>query len=141
VRSHRHSADPELTDEASRRFSRRIGPPNLERQFALRAADVTGSGLPKRDRSNEAFEERVWAEVERRQAFSLKDLQIGGAEVIETMVKRGKAPAEFRGDASVGAALQWLFEQVTDQPERNERTCLLALLNQYLDEAQPAPPS
>ena len=138
VRSHMYSADPELTDAAIRRFIRRIGPANLQRQFALRAADVLGSGLPKRDGANEAFQQRVWAEVERRPAFSLKDLQIGGAEVIEAMVRRDKAPPDFRGDASVGAALHWLFEQVTDQPERNERSCLLALLNQYLDDARNA---
>jgi hypothetical protein len=29
--------------------------------------------------------------------------------------------------------LRWLFEQVTDEPERNERTLLLHNLEQYLD--------
>jgi hypothetical protein len=42
------------------------------------------------------------------------------------------APAGFRGDARVGAALRWLFEQVTDLPERNDRQTLLALLETYL---------
>jgi hypothetical protein len=47
-------------------------------------------------------------------------------------VRRGDAPLEFKGDERVGAALDWLFEQVTDEPERNQRTVLLRILEQYL---------
>ena len=139
VRQHMYSADPALSDAGIRRFIRRIGPSQLERQFALRAADIAGSGLPKRDGANEAFQARVFEEVARKPAFSVKDLHIGGADVIARMVERGAAPPDFRGDARVGAALQWLFEQVTDQPGRNERSSLLALLDSYLDGAAAAP--
>ena len=59
VRQHMYSADPELQPKAIRRFIRRIGPAHLERLFALRHADVIGSGLPKRDDENERFEARV----------------------------------------------------------------------------------
>jgi hypothetical protein len=62
----------------------------------------------------------------------VKDLAIDGDDVIGAMVRAGIAPVNFRGDARVGATLQWLFEQVTDQPERNERQILLALLDDYL---------
>jgi tRNA nucleotidyltransferase (CCA-adding enzyme) len=132
VRQHMYVQDPELSDAAVRRFIRRIGPAQLARQFAVRHADIAGSGLPKRDGSNEAFEARVWAEVERKPAFSVADLAIGGDDVVAAMVQHGVAPPDFRGDVRVGAALQWLFEQVTDAPERNERQTLLALLNGHL---------
>jgi putative nucleotidyltransferase with HDIG domain len=132
VRHHMYNQDPELTDAAIRRFIRRIGPHHLARQFAVRHADIAGSGMPKRDDSNERFEARVWAEVERRPAFSVSDLVVGGGDVIAVMVARGDAPHGFRGDRRVGNALQWLFEQVTDHPERNERQTLLALLEEYL---------
>ncbi len=132
VRQHMYSQDPHLTDAGVRRFIRRIGPLHLERQFALRHADIAGSGLPKRDDSNERFETRVWEEVRRKPAFSVADLAIDGDDVIAAMVREGLAPANFRGDSRVGAALQWLFEQVTDEPERNERQTLLMLLDDYL---------
>lgn len=136
VRQHMYSADPGLTDAAVRRFIRRIGPENIERLFDLRHADIRGSGLPKRDGANEAFESRVRDELARKPAFSVRELTVGGDEVIAALVRRGDAPREFAGDARVGAALHWLFEQVTDEPERNERTLLLQLLEQFLDAAQ-----
>lgn len=132
VRQHMYVADPELSDAAIRRFVRRIGVEHLDRQFALRAADIAGSGLPKRDDSNERFQARVYAEVARKPAFSVKDLCIGGGEVIEALVRAGLAQPGFRGDARVGEALQYLFEQVTEQPERNEPALLRALLEQHL---------
>lgn len=133
VRQHMYSADPELSDAGLRRFIRRIGPSNIEHLFALRHADIAGSGLPKRDGSNEAFEARARAELARKPAFSIRELVIGGDDVVAALVRRGEAPADFKGDARVGAALRWLFEQVTDEPERNERSLLLRILEQYLD--------
>lgn len=135
VRQHMYSADPELSDAALRRFIRRVEPQNIERLFDLRHADIAGSGLPKRDGSNEAFEARVRAELARKPAFSIRELKVGGNDVIAALVARGDAHAGFAGDERVGDALRWLFEQVTDEPERNERTLLLTLLEQYLDSA------
>jgi putative nucleotidyltransferase with HDIG domain len=132
IRQHMYVQDPELSDAAIRRFIRRIGLEHLQRQFAVRHADIVGSGLPKRDDTNERFEVRVWEEVERKPAFSVADLAISGSDVIAAMVRHGFAPSEFRGDARVGAALHWLFEQVTERPERNEREVLLTLLDGYL---------
>ena len=132
IRQHMYVQDPELSDAAIRRFIRRIGPQHLQRQFAVRHADIAGSGLPKRDDSNERFEARVWEEVERKPAFSVADLAIGGDDVIAAMIRHGLAPSGFHGDARVGAALHWLFEQVTERPEGNEREVLLTLLDGYL---------
>jgi tRNA nucleotidyltransferase (CCA-adding enzyme) len=138
VRQHMYSTDPELTDAGVRRFIRRIGPKNIERLFALRHADITGSGLPKRDGSNEAFEARVEAELARKPAFSIRELAVGGDDVVAAMVRRGDVSPGYAGDERVGVALRWLFEQVTDEPERNERTLLLRILEQYLERARMA---
>jgi tRNA nucleotidyltransferase (CCA-adding enzyme) len=132
VRQHMYVQDPQLSDAAIRRFIRRIGPTNLARQFAVRRADIIGSGLPKRDDSNERFEARVWHEMEREPPFVVTDLTVDGDDVIAAMIAHQFAPPGYRGDARVGAALQWLFEQVTDHPERNEREVLLELLDGYL---------
>jgi putative nucleotidyltransferase with HDIG domain len=133
VRQHMFSADPQLTDAALRRFIRRVQPENIERLFALRNADVRGSGLPKRDEGNERFADRVRAELARKPAFSVADLAVDGGDVIVALLRRGEAQPGFTGDERVGTALRWLFEQVTDEPERNERTLLLHNLEQYLD--------
>ena len=132
VRSHMYSAEPGLSDAAVRRFIRRIELQHLERQFALRAADVAGSGLPKRDDANERFQQRVWDEVARKPAFSVRDLRVSGADVIAAMTAKGLAGVDFRGDARVGEALLWLFEKVTDQPDLNEPNTLRGLLDEYL---------
>ncbi len=63
----------------------------------------------------------MWSEIARKPAFSLRDLRIRGEDVIAAMIRRGLAEPGYRGDARVGEALHWLFEQVTDAPERNER--------------------
>jgi len=132
-----YSADPELSDAGVRRFIRRIEPENIERLFALRHADIAGSGLPERDGGNRAFEARVRAELARKPAFSIRELALTGDDVMQALVRRGEAPESFRGDERVGAALRWLFEQVTDEPERNERSLLLPLLEQYLARTAP----
>ncbi len=133
VRQHMFAADPETKDAAVRRFVRRVGLENLEHLFALRYADVAGSGLPKRGDHNERFAERVGAEIARKPAFSLADLHVSGSDVVAALIRRGEAPPDFRGDARVGSALRALFEQVTDEPEGNERSSLLRQLERHLD--------
>ena len=136
VRNHMYVADPDLSEPALRRFIRRVGADRLERQFALRHADIVGSGLPKRDDSNERFEARVHAELAKKPPLGVRDLAIDGAEVIEAMRARGLVNAAFRGDKRVGAALALLLEKVTEEPGHNERDSLLALLEEYLSSAK-----
>ncbi len=135
VRQHMYATDPSLSDAGLRRFVRRIGPSAVERLFALRHADIKGSGLPKRGAANEAFEARVRAELARKPAFSIAELAVDGDDVVAALIRRGEAPAGFKGDERVGGALRWLFEQVTDEPQRNERSLLLRILEQYLETA------
>jgi tRNA nucleotidyltransferase (CCA-adding enzyme) len=134
VRQHMYSADPHAQDKTLRRFIRRIGVEHLERLFALRWADIGGSGLPKRDDSNERFEERIAAVLAERPAFSVRDLAIDGSDVIALFERKGLAGAGFRGDARVGEVLQALFEEVTDDPSRNEAGLLVRCAERYLDE-------
>ena len=138
VRQHMYSADPQLSDAGLRRFIRRVGPANIERLFALRQSDIAGSGLPKREGGNEAFEARVRRELALKPAFSIRELAVDGEDVIDALVRRGDAQPGFKGDERVGDALRWLFEQVTDEPGRNERTLLLRILEQYLADQNPA---
>ncbi len=134
VRQHMYAADAEAQDRALRRFVRRIGPEHLARLFALRHADIEGSGLPKREGENERFEARVAAVLAERPAFSVRDLAIGGGEVIALFERKGLAASGFRGDRRVGEVLSALFEEVTDDPSRNEAGLLAERAERYIDE-------
>ena len=134
VRQHMYSADPDAQDRTLRRFIRRIGPRHLDRLFALRRADIAGSGLPKRDDSNERFEARIDAVLAERPAFSVADLAFSGRDVIAMFERKGVAEPGFRGDARVGEVLRALFEEVTDDPSRNEAGLLAERAERYVDE-------
>jgi putative nucleotidyltransferase with HDIG domain len=134
VRQHMYAADPEAPDRTLRRFVRRIGVEHLDRLFALRWADITGSGLPKRDGSNERFEARIAAVLAEKPPFRVTDLAMSGADVVALFVRKGLAPPDFRGDARVGEVLRALFEEVTDDPSRNEAGLLAERAARYLDE-------
>ena len=127
VRQHMYSADPDLAPRAIRRFIHRMRADQLGRLFALRAADIAGSGLPKRSDANERFQARVFAIVAEAPAATVKDLAINGRDVIDILQRRGFAEPGFGGDPRVGRILRLLFERVTDEPELNEREVLYAL--------------
>lgn len=140
VRHHMYAADPEAQDKTLRRFVRRIGVPHLDRLFALRWADIAGSGLPKRDDSNERFERRIAHVLAEKPAFSVRDLAIGGDEIIAILRRKGAAASDFRGDQRVGEVLRALFEEVTDDPSRNEPGLLAERAERYIDEHFSASP-
>jgi tRNA nucleotidyltransferase (CCA-adding enzyme) len=134
VRQHMYSADPEAQDKTLRRFVRRIGREHLGRLFALRWADISGSGMPKRDDSNERFEERIANVLAQEPAFSVRDLRVTGADVIAALERKGLVESGFAGDSRVGEVLRALFEEVTDDPSRNEAGLLIARAERYIDE-------
>jgi hypothetical protein len=128
-----YPADPELASKGIRRFIQRIKPDNLERLFALRAADIVGSGLPKRDDANERFQARVFDVLAESPALGVRDLAIDGRDVIGLMQEAGLAAPGFAGDLRVGRVLRTLFEQVIDDPSLNERQALLGAAKQLID--------
>jgi tRNA nucleotidyltransferase (CCA-adding enzyme) len=140
VREHMYTTNPEMTTPALRRFVRRIGPQNLGCQFALRHADIAGSGLPKRDDANERFEVRVAALLSERPAMSVKDLAIGGSDIVAALIAAGRLPGGSHGGREVGELLQALLEYVTDEPQGNERPLLLARLDDEIGRRSERPP-
>jgi len=134
VRQHMFGADPELAPKTIRRFINRIGPAHLPRLFALRHADVIGSGLPKRSDENERFETRVAQILAEKPPFTVRDLALSGSEVVALLIERGAAEPGYRGDERVGAILAALFEEVVDDPTRNERGLLAERAARFIDE-------
>ncbi len=137
VRHHMYNADPDAQSNTLRRFVRRIGADHLDRLFALRWADIDGSGLRKRDDTNERFEARVAAVLAESPPFSIRDLAISGDVVVAMFERTGLAPPGFRGDRRVGEVLHALFEEVTDDPSRNEAGLLAERAERYIDEHFP----
>ena len=134
VRQHMYNADPDAQSNTLRRFVRRIGPEHLDRLFALRWADIEGSGLPKRQDDNERFQARIAAVLAEDPPFRIRDLAISGDDVIAMFERAGLAPPGFRGDRRVGEVLHALFEEVTDDPSRNEAGLLAERAERYIDE-------
>ena len=126
VRGHMYVADPDFSDKTVRRFVQRVGVENLERLFALRSADIAGSGLPKRDDHNERFQAKVFEIINQQPPLSVRDLAIDGAEVRDRLVAAGQLPASARGGPAVGEVLQALLERVLDEPAMNEPAALRA---------------
>ena len=135
VRQHMYAADPDALDRTVRRFIRRIGPEHLERLFALRRADIEGSGLPRSRRLQRTrFEARVAAVMAEEPALGVRELALTGRDVIAAFERKGLAAAGFRGDSRVGAVLRALFEEVTDDPSLNEASLLAQRAERYIDE-------
>ncbi|GAC1302460.1 MAG: HD domain-containing protein [Vulcanimicrobiaceae bacterium] len=137
IKHHMYAADPSLEPKSLRRFVRRIGVAGLDRQFALRAADIVGSGLPKRDDANERFEARVRAILDERPAVSVRDLALSGSDVVAELVSAGRLPAGSRGGREVGLVLAALLEHVTDVPARNDRAELLVRARAFIAKLPP----
>jgi putative nucleotidyltransferase with HDIG domain len=127
VRQHMYQADPELSPATLRRFIRRVGVDNLEWQFALREADVAGSGLPKRGDHNERFAERVRAILAEKPPLAVTDLAVTGSDVIAALIAAGKLPPGSRGGPAVGSVLRAVLEKLLDDPNlgRDEQLALV----------------
>jgi hypothetical protein len=107
------------SDAAVRRFLARVGPENLEKLFALRLADGAGTlGEPVDPRSLDPLRSRVDKALAEKEALSLKDLAIGGAELAGIGIPKGPA---------MGRILSELLEAVLDDPEQNTEERLLAI--------------
>jgi putative nucleotidyltransferase with HDIG domain len=137
VRHHMYVADPSQEARTMRRFVRRVGPDLLERQFALRAADIVGSGLPKRGPENEAFQAKIWEIVAEKPALSVRDLAIDGKDVISALIAAGRLPRGSRGGPAVGVLLGKLLDTVLDDPAANEPERLARELEALVRESVP----
>lgn len=124
VYHHMFGYTDEWTDAAVRRFIHKVGRDCIEDLFYLRIADTIGSG---RVRAYPVYLEKLKRRVERElaaeDAFSVRDLAVGGEEV---MARLGIGPGP-----EVGAALKFLLERVLDEPALNRPEKLLELLDEY----------
>lgn len=123
IRHHMFWYQADWTGSAVRRFIRKVGLDAIPDLFALRRADNIGSSLrPPRMYALEDLWTRVQAEIERSSAFSPRDLEIDGNDVMREL---GIGPGP-----EVGRAIAAVFERVLDDPDLNRRERLLALVRE-----------
>lgn len=110
--------DPFMGDAAVRRLVTRVGRENIEDLLWLRRADRIASGTKKGDLGDGTalLLERIRKIAARDEAFGIKDLAIGGEDVMRvTGLPAGPA---------VGAIMKQLLAEVLEEPGRNEKAAL-----------------
>jgi poly(A) polymerase/tRNA nucleotidyltransferase (CCA-adding enzyme) len=117
IRAHMFEYDPEkVTDAAVRRLIAKVGPENIKELIELREADRIGSGVPKaRPYRLRHLIARI--EILTRDFITRSKMAVNGDVLIEEL---GLTPGP-----RLGAILDALFEEIIDDPSRNEREYLL----------------
>ncbi|MCK4303431.1 MAG: CCA tRNA nucleotidyltransferase [Candidatus Eisenbacteria sp.] len=109
--------EPKWTDSAVRRFAHTVGLENIPDLIHLRLADMIGNGRKSGDTSPlQALLRRVDEVIAKDTALSVKDLAIGGHELMDLGVPKGPG---------IGQILRALLEKVLDDPEVNTGEALL----------------
>jgi putative nucleotidyltransferase with HDIG domain len=119
VREHMFNYTDAWSASAVRRFVRRAGEENLSTLFDLRRADSFGMrGIEPPPDLSLAFRDRISQALAESRALSLKDLAIGGRELMEAGIPGGKR---------MGLILNRLLEAVIDDPALNTSEKLLEM--------------
>lgn len=120
VRHHLICYDKSWSDTAVRRWLRRVSPELAEDLYELGRADALGKGLDaSADIQNiNDLKRRVAELVAAGAALSVRDLAINGRDLMTTV---GLHPGPKIGDL-----LKQLLEEVTEEPDLNQRHRLLA---------------
>ncbi len=116
-----HMNDFENISELSiKRLIRRVGPDNIDRLFELQLADIKGSKLSSRSPERITKTRNKCFEVlSRREPLTVHDLDISGYDLFSLGYPPGK---------EIGEAMDYLLDQVINNPSLNQRDTLIALL-------------
>ncbi|MFC1573001.1 CCA tRNA nucleotidyltransferase [Candidatus Eisenbacteria bacterium] len=117
VYHHMFYYEPHWTDSAVRRFARTVGLDDIPDLIQLRLADMAGNKRKSSDtRPLQALLSRVDEVIAKDTALSVKDLAIGGRELMELGLAEGPG---------IGRILRALLEKVLDDPDVNTPEALL----------------
>ncbi|MBC7342731.1 MAG: CCA tRNA nucleotidyltransferase [Clostridia bacterium] len=118
------------TESGVRRLMNRVGEEWILPLWELRVADLVGSGVKKISYRVRWMREEVERIRAAREAITLKSLAVNGHDVMDAL---GLKPGPL-----VGQVLNWLLDQVLEDPTINNKEKLLALAKEFL--AQRADP-
>ncbi len=120
---HMFNIDENSSDAAVGRFLRKIGKENLYDMLSLRRADLASRGDLDADERVARLRERIESYIEKQNAFSVKDLEIDGKDVMRELgLSQGP---------EVGRVLRQIFEKVSEDPSLNKREKLLEILRGF----------
>lgn len=116
-----HMNDFENISELSiKRLIRRVGPDNIDRLFELQLADIKGSELSGRDPERiTKIRNKCFEVLSRREPLTVHDLDISGYDLLSLGYPPGK---------EIGETMDYLLDQVVDNPALNQKDTLIALL-------------
>lgn len=125
IRCHMFHYTSQWTDGAVRRFMRKVGLENLDRLFELRKADRIGNGLKRGESKSVAnLKKRIEKVIEEENAITVRDLAINGHDLMREF--------DLKPGPVIGATLNYLLEEIMDDPDKNEYDTLLQLARDYL---------
>jgi tRNA nucleotidyltransferase (CCA-adding enzyme) len=120
----RHMFTTQVTDKGMRRLIRRVGIELIFDLLDLRRADVEAQGMGGITDDVDEFEQRIKEEIEKKPPFGIKDLALGGHDVMDIF--------DIPQSPLVGEVLDYLMEKVLDEPEDNTREKLTEFARSYL---------
>lgn len=118
IENHMFQTKSFFSDRAIRRFINKVGPDLILKLVDLRLADNRGGRYPEGIRGVLKLKKRIEAELAKKSPFSIKDLAVGGKEIMAQGIPEGP---------QVGRILRELLEVVLDQPEKNTQEALLEI--------------
>ncbi len=110
VEEHMFQTKSFFTDRAIRRFVNKVGSDLILKLVDLRIADNRGGKYPEGIKGVLRLRRKIQEEIDKKTPFSVRDLAIGGKEVMALGVPEGPL---------VGRILKELIEHVLDDPDLN----------------------
>ncbi len=109
-----------ISDLSIKRLIRRVGLDNIDRLFELQLADIKGSELSGRDPDRTMkIRNKCFEVLSRREPLTVHDLDISGYDLLSLGYPPGK---------EIGEVMDYLLDQVVDNPALNQRDTLITLL-------------
>ncbi|MCT4660645.1 MAG: CCA tRNA nucleotidyltransferase [Tissierellales bacterium] len=118
VKNHMHVYRGEYTDKAIKKFVNKLKPNTLYDFIDLQWADVMSTTHRGETEFLEVLKRRYEAILERNEAFSLKDLDINGNDLMNAGFDRGPI---------IGEILEYILEKVLENPDLNRKKKLMKI--------------
>ena len=116
VEHHMFQTKAFFSDRSIRRFINKVGPDHILKLVDLRLADNRGGKYPEGIKGVLRLRKRISEELDKKVPLSVKDLAIGGKDLMEIGIPEGPA---------IGEILKKLVHVVLDNPELNTKESLL----------------
>ena len=119
----RHMFTTQVTDKGLRRLVRRVGVDLIFELLDLRRADVVAQGMGGTTEDVDEFERNIREELSRKPPFSHRDLALNGRDIMRMF--------DIQPSPLVGEILDYLLEQVLDDPSNNTQEVLETIARKY----------